>query len=373
MTSSGISRRSVAKGAAWAAPAVLATATVPAYAASQCVSEQMAVSEAFEKYHRENVPNLEGSTLRLWWGALAIHDNGALHAGSILRAQWSGTAAELKVGSRFGFEIAQRNVDTSEAVNVTLGGKTLNNSVTIPNPWPATANWDRATGETVGKGARQVDTPTGAQRDVSHGSSFLNVYQNNGSNTNLGSAEVGEETGTPKSNALTWLAAIDDSRAHFFKTLTSGNIQDIFRSSWRDGSHDGGTIFTSMGVRPIAVLPPTLDQVKALISSSVEYNEDCLSKEYKVQYTRWIEECRGLGGLTVEYSQWGNGTVQTIPYTCGSDFIWSHVTGAFYTGTAEGAATHLGTAIRPTTDVVEFFNRYPTAYAGELQLRDGIW
>lgn len=31
-----ISRRSLAKGAAWAAPAVLATATVPAYAASRC-------------------------------------------------------------------------------------------------------------------------------------------------------------------------------------------------------------------------------------------------------------------------------------------------------------------------------------------------
>lgn len=34
-TSAGVSRRSLAKGAAWAAPAVLATAAVPAYAASR--------------------------------------------------------------------------------------------------------------------------------------------------------------------------------------------------------------------------------------------------------------------------------------------------------------------------------------------------
>lgn len=32
----GINRRSLAKGAAWAAPAVLATAAMPAYAASMC-------------------------------------------------------------------------------------------------------------------------------------------------------------------------------------------------------------------------------------------------------------------------------------------------------------------------------------------------
>lgn len=171
-----ISRRTVAKGAAWAAPAVIASTVVPAYAASgECLSANLAtaVETAFDTYYQEVLDNnpelkgLDGTSIRLWFRNTS-GINGGLHTSQIaIQTSPAGTwpaalrtlqavdgsvaAAQAKFEAKtppLRFEMLVRNVDTSPAINYVLGGKqsvgagTYGDINIMPIKHHPNGNWD---------------------------------------------------------------------------------------------------------------------------------------------------------------------------------------------------------------------------------------
>ena len=80
-----VSRRTLAKGAAWAAPAVVATTAIPAYAASPatCDETKAAVTKAFADFATNNVPDLSDVNLRYVFVGPS-HYNGAQNNSCLL-------------------------------------------------------------------------------------------------------------------------------------------------------------------------------------------------------------------------------------------------------------------------------------------------
>ncbi|WP_239478534.1 hypothetical protein [Rothia sp. ZJ1223] len=368
-----ISRRSLAKGAAWAAPVVVASSAVPAYAASpNCPSDIDSQVDAVFQVRLAALPDLSGTSIRLWFTNRS-GINGGLHT-SNLRAQVTNGGAIDAAGLPFGFEFAQRNVATSAAINKLFSGGTIR-TARMPVEWPANAKWNTRTGVANSTPrAINVDDPFAAnQRDVSHASSFAKSYSADGLYNDLASGEFGEETGVPRGNHLTWILAMRPDTA-----VTKGSVVDFVNSNWRDGgtgAGGGGAIYTSLGVRPIGYLPPSFEEVRAAVGSSID--ETCLVEAYTKRAEAWRSSSERFAGATVEFSGWGfdsTGDVKTVAYFS-DDFVYSHEIGAF-----QGALT--GTSFASgDTNAIDFFNKQlvgltagqNTQLGYQLMYADGIW
>ena len=140
----GFSRRTLAKGVAWAAPVVVASASVPVYAASSpCPADIDAQVEAVFQRRLAALPNLQNTTIRFWYNNNAS-SNGALGT-SNLRVQVTNGGVLDVPQLPFGFEFAQRNVATSPAINKLFGGGKIR-SAQMPAEWPANNKWNTSTG-----------------------------------------------------------------------------------------------------------------------------------------------------------------------------------------------------------------------------------
>lgn len=369
------SRRTLAKGAAWAAPVVVASAAVPAYAASSsCPHDIDAQVDAVFQRRLAALPSLQNTTIRFWYNANA-NSNGALGT-SNLRIQVTNGGALDVAHLPFGFEFAQRNVATSPAINKLFGGGTIR-SARMPAEWPANNKWNTRTGVADAyPAAVNVDDPNApSQRDVSHGSSYINVYSADGRYNNLGAGEFGEETGVAEGNHLKWLFSIKPNTA-----ATKGRVVDFVNSHWRDGTVAGsGAIYTAVGVRPVGFLPPSFDEVRSSVGSSVD--EACLLDAYtKCVYT-WNNSNKRFAGATIQFSGWAHdtsGDTKAVTYT-GSGYVYSNEIGAFQKTTSAGAA---GTGFNGfTSNAVTFFNDQlvgltrgqDTQLGYQLMYADGIW
>lgn len=369
------SRRTLAKGAAWAAPVVVASAAVPAYAASSsCPHDIDAQVDAVFQRRLAALPSLQNTTIRFWYNANA-NSNGALGT-SNLRIQVTNGGALDVAHLPFGFEFAQRNVATSPAINKLFGGGTIR-SARMPAEWPANNKWNTRTGVADAyPAAVNVDDPNApSQRDVSHGSSYINVYSADGRYNNLGAGEFGEETGVAEGNHLKWLFSIKPNTA-----ATKGGVVDFVNSHWRDGTVAGsGAIYTAVGVRPVGFLPPSFDEVRSSVGSSVD--EACLLDAYtKCVYT-WNNSNKRFAGATIQFSGWAHdtsGDTKAVTYT-GSGYVYSNEIGAFQKTTSAGAA---GTGFNgSTSNAVTFFNAQlvgltrgqDTQLGYQLMYADGIW
>lgn len=220
------SRRTLAKGATWAAPVVVASAAVPAYAASSsCPDDIDTQVDAVFQIRLASLPSLQNTTFRFWFTNNS-GTNGALHT-SNLRMQVTNGGALDASGIPFGFEFAQRNVATSPAINKLFGGGTIR-TAQMPAEWPANAKWNTRTGVAdTSPAAVNVDDPNAPnQRDVSHASSYINVYSADGRYNNLGAGEFGEETGVAEGDHLKWLFSIKPNT-----TATKGSDVDFINST----------------------------------------------------------------------------------------------------------------------------------------------
>lgn len=370
-----LSRRTLAKGAAWAAPAVVASAAVPAYAASSsCPDDIDAQVDAVFQMRLAALPSLQNTTIRLWYTANA-NSNGALGTSNLRMQVTNGGALDV-ADLPFGFEFAQRNVATSPAVNKLFGGGTIR-SAKMPAEWPANNKWNTRTGVAdASPAAVNVDDPNARnQRDVSHASSYINVYSADGRYNNLGAGEFGEETGVAEGNHLKWLFSIKPNTA-----ATKGSAVDFINSNWRDATVAGsGAIYTAIGVRPVGFLPPSFDQVRSSVGSSVD--EACLLEAYTKRVDVWNNSNERFAGATIQFSGWSHdtsGDTKAVTYT-GNDYVYSNEIGAFQGTTSAGNA---GTGFNgSTSNAITFFNDQlvgltrgqDTQLGYQLMYADGIW
>lgn len=371
----GFSRRTLAKGVAWAAPVVVASASVPVYAASSpCPADIDAQVEAVFQRRLAALPNLQNTTIRFWYNNNAS-SNGALGT-SNLRVQVTNGGVLDVPQLPFGFEFAQRNVATSPAINKLFGGGKIR-SAQMPAEWPANNKWNTSTGVADDSPAAvNVDDPNAPnQRDVSHASSYIDVYSADGRYNNLGAGEFGEETGVAEGNHLKWLFAIKPNTA-----ATKGRAVDFVNSHWRDGTVIGsGAIYTAIGVRPVGFLPPSFDDVRSSVGSSVD--EACLLNAYTKSVDNWNKSKKRFAGATIQFSGWAHdtsGDTKAVTYT-GSGYVYSNEIGAFQKTTSAGAA---GTGFNgSTSNAVTFFNAQlvgltrgqDTQLGYQLMYADGIW
>ncbi|WP_228065899.1 hypothetical protein [Rothia nasimurium] len=369
------SRRTLAKGAAWAAPAVVAAAAIPAYAASPtCPDDIDAQVDTVFQIRLAYLPSLTNTTIRLWYTA-EVHVNGALSLSNLKIQTTNGGALDVS-DLPFGFEFAQRNVDTSEAINRTLGG-TVVRGLQIPTRTSANGRWNTRTGEpSATPTPMNVDDPNAInQRDVSHGSSYVTIYSADGRYNNLGAGEFGEETGVAEGNHLKWIFVIKPKT----DATSSAAQTSLINSHWRNGGYAGGRIYTSLGVRPIGFLPPSFDEVRASVGSSVD--EACLLTAYTKRVDIWNNSNERFAGATIKFSGWAHdasGDVKAVTYS-GKDYVWSHEIGNFmalptaglngdrFNARYSNAREFFGSALGGLTQ------GYNTGVGKEFTYHDGIW
>lgn len=368
-----VSRRTLAKGAAWAAPAVVATTAIPAYAASPatCDETKAAVTKAFADFATNNVPDLSDVNLRYVFVGPS-HYNGAQN-NSALRAQFQGPETKLAELAKLGVEFGVKAVDTSPAINNTFAGKpapySRYNNVTMPDVYPASANWDTRNGTVRGDAPRLVGVADNL-RSGYYGSSFMR-WNGNAS----GSLAQMKEFSVIGSDYVAYTA-------NFITTgnFGKGGLEDIVAFNLMDGGHDGGRIYNAYAFRVVPIAAPTMDEALALIPGTVD--EACFTEAYNAEVLNWDTNKTGLGGLTASYAQFGTtgGKVQDI--VVGADeFAWSNELGNFHSGTTADEGRGLSISAVNYTDAFEFFdaqsgglwNAADTEYGSQIRFRDGIY
>lgn len=173
------------------------------------------------------------------------HSNGASN-NSALRAQFQGPEAKLAELAKLGVEFGVKAVDTSPAINNTFAGTpgpySRYNNVTMPDVYPASANWDTRNGTVRGDAPRLV-----------------------GVADNKRSGYV----------------------AYTAKFITAGNfgkggLEDLVAFNLMDGGHDGGRIYNAYAFRVVPIAAPSMDEARALISVTVD--EACFTDSFPRRY-----------------------------------------------------------------------------------------
>lgn len=400
-----VSRRTLAKGAAWAAPAVVATAAIPAYAASrtECPSDiANKMRAAFDSYvtdvkAADPAKNLDGVTVRTWWRNVAGRNgNGAQtmqHAieidgltGAPLTAQEGGSfTAPIKL------TYAVRNVDTSYAVNnlsdrmpVGLGRGTYGDRNVMLNPWRPWGNWNVRTGEFIENQAvnnvatGSVDNGSGEQRDWA-GNTYTDyrgrLYSPTGEQLGNG-ISIDETLTTDAGKWREWVAVPGNTRAVLSGTPTVLQYTNLGMANNQMGT---GKIYIAFGVKPMDVITAPEYSVVAekVLAVDPTVSDDCLLDAYNAELVNWETRNDRFGGATFLNSGWGSGVIADTVYS-GSDFVWSHETGAFEGSENDGHT--MGSLTLGDDPLTYFDQQWVGATAGrdttlgyQLDYYDGIW
>ena len=371
-----VSRRTLAKGAAWAAPAVVATAAVPAYAASpNCPSDIDTQMDTYFQTYASALPDLSAGTWRFWWTETA---NGNGYGGTLayLAAQYEGPSFDLATNP-YVFEFAQKNVDTSPAVNRVVGGENVGSTsggINLPTTWPASGVVNN-NGSTGGSDPRNVgDCSAPNQRDMNYSSSFIRWYSADGLYKDEGVA-IGEENMTCQGDALVATMAFQPDTAYYNNLIMSGNPQNLVSIYVRDGLYSGGRIYITNGIRPIGFRPPKFEDVAASTQFS-GVDATCLQTAYLKRVALWEDSGEGLKGLKVYFTSWGDtdavGTIQNTLYS-GTDFKWANEMGTFYNGNipeTRGSAFGVGGTYSTAESLFKSILR--SSVISEIRYRDGI-
>lgn len=373
---SAISRRTLAKGAAWSVPAVAVAAAAPASALSSCNPTKIDgdVNGYFERY-RDSLPDLTGVELGVYFHAPS-GSPGAVNESSVwFKNEGSVTlSADVPLDIQFAF----RNVSTSEAVNSTLtrysGPAT---SKMINKPWAPEAS--NAT-STNAKFVDQCSTDEVAvrRRDLNWGSSFVNVYS-----PSTGALIARTPTAVSESDAEC-IVLDGGGQAYGYnvalkRELKPGQKLDEFAVHLRDGLVPGGRLYLSEGVRVRGVFPPTWEDFLTEIGTVDDAVMACYRQAYIKRRDRWYEANEGLSGLTIKARGWSHvwdtsadPRGWTAPVQA-NQWIWSHEVGNFMAAGAEGEQAYIqGLMIKKwSTDDVNASD-VDTARR-EIKDRDGVY
>ncbi|MDO4820827.1 MAG: hypothetical protein Q4A03_02105 [Rothia sp. (in: high G+C Gram-positive bacteria)] len=369
-----VSRRNLAKGAAWAAPAVVATTAIPAYAASPtcppAADIKARVDQAFKAYAL-SLPNSVQNFKFYFIGSSS--QNGAAGTGA-LRTIYSGQASDL-AQYPLQFEFGLRNVDTSAAVNSdSISGKTIQNRQ-IPAPYsPA--------GGTEANNAYSVSTCE-AIRSGSYRSSFVKFYDDATRTSLRNSLSHGNGEMTCRGSYWSVDAIINPDTTYYQDQLASGNPQDLINMEILSGAAGSrGRVYSGYGFRTRGWAAPSLDQVVTAIGDP-KYTAQCILAAYTARTELWYatpeESQRGLNITFLGWSPNNGGGVGT-PLTAG-DWVWSDEIGNYHSGYAgeaggAGLANSVKWSTRGTWANMEAWLSdavWPTGIYGELEYRDGVY
>lgn len=371
-----VSRRTLAKGASWAAPVVVATAAVPAYAASKCASynkEKLKerVKALFDAYYRRL--GRRNMTFNFWYAASSAQNGSSQEAA--LRVTFQGDANQL-MQFPLEFEVALRHVDTSIAVNRTLANKTIQDT-SFPATYPG-----------GGLGGAQVAAVRAGTCDTRNGyirSSFIRVFEDDQRSLLINGAIQQNPDMLCGGDYRYWPARIMPTTSYYANQLSGGGMQDFMNFQFNDASHQGGALYSGIGVRVKGWYPSYDTDIRADKEISDAIANKCITEKdafeaFLVQQA--VDASRAYAGLTVNYYGWGDGSNAVTPMriTPGGWF-WSDEAGNFHTGYAgEGVEHTLAHDVRwgrkPGPTTMEDFLRsrvWAVGVKGELEYRDGIF
>lgn len=366
-----VSRRTLAKGAAWAAPAVVATTAIPAYAASpNCPSAadiEARVNQVFSAYAL-NLPNTE-QNFKFWFVASSAQNSWA--STGALRTVYSGTANDL-AQYPLQFEFGLRNVDTSIAVNRdSISGKTIQNRQ-IPSPYSPPGGTKTNNAVFAGTCDRI--------RSGSYRSSFVKFYDD-ATRTNLRKAlSHANREMTCRGSYWSVDAIINPDTTYYQNQLASGNVQDLINMEVLDGAAPGGRLYSGYGFRIRGWAAPSLEQVVTAINDPA-YTVECILSAYTTRTEAWYanpEESQR--GLNITYLGWSpnNGGGIGTPLKAG-DWVWSDEIGNYHStsdGDGNGLTTNVKWGTKATYANMEDWltnGMWPAGVYGELEYRDGIY
>ncbi|WP_172120102.1 hypothetical protein [Actinomyces faecalis] len=300
---SPVSRRTLAKGAAWSVPAVSLAAAAPALAASSeacppgIVATATSEVEAWFAVYKAALPDMTG----IKWAVAhmaTINKNGALHNPGTLFSNIGEREVDLEAHP-FIWEVGVMNVGLGDGVAIDTyyppypkNTDPSTDSTNVRQTWhPQGVAVGSPTAE-AGREPKQVYTCTGNQRDFNMSSSYGHLV-NPETFKNLGRSAVTEEEG----------ACVTDSSGRgylsyqFAHTSTSSNrpgrVVNLFAYQLRDGSYDGGTIYVSQGIRPRGFQPMTWEAVMTAAKASHpelsdEQVNNCYRAAYDARVSRWF-------------------------------------------------------------------------------------
>ncbi|WP_172120101.1 hypothetical protein [Actinomyces faecalis] len=381
---SPVSRRALARGAAWSVPAVAFAAAAPATALS-CPPSVRDDVEAVFKAHKSRLPSMEGVDLVFSFHS-AGHLNGAggensLHL--VNRGTVGVDASTFPLRIDFGF----KHVDTSPAVNTTfkdaqISGPIAANREAINVPWNPAGNNTTEPADAAFVGQCSSDLKAVERRDLSFGSSYLDV-RNPVTGELLrekGFAELGEEFATcmPDSGGAYGYALV------FRRTVMPDERVNVLAYRLRDGSASGtgtGRIYVASGMRVRGYYPPSWEELVSAVTwkypnLSEEDVAGCYRQAYDARAEQWYASGESLAGAKVSIAGWSrffdpdaDVAGWTHP-TDGNMWTWSHEVGSFMSGGDEARQDRITSVAQWSPTLVKTSSK--TQSVTELRHRDGI-
>lgn len=385
-----MSRRSLAKGAAWSVPAVAVAAAAPAMAKSFACDANRVVNEvgAYFTSYINRLPDLTNVHLNFSFH-MPMAQNGYLTEQSL----WARNLGTKELTSEFPLDIqyAVRNVGFSPVVDDTFSDNATVSGVGLS--WPIYQPWnpngldsvETAPGKALAVGVCDEATKNqpGQRRDFSFGSSYLDLYDpvTHKRMFKAGFAAAGE------TDAI--CIPGDTTGAYGFTVGVRNGMAVGAEKNWvamhiRDGLYNGERIYVATGVRVRGFLPPTWEDLAELMAAAhpemdAEQIEFCYYPAYVKRIETWYANLEGMRNMRVSASGWGSHFDETAEIKGwtrdfkGNEWMWSNEVGNFMLAGAEGRDRYIQGAgiLNWTRDNVNSLSRGQAVT--EIRNRDGIF
>lgn len=374
-----VSRRTLAKGAAWSVPAVAMAAAAPAVALSCPAGVAADVEGVFASY-KQGLPSLTDVNFIISFHS-AVHGNGALAEHSVHVTNQGTTSIDGTFPLSVDF--AYRNVDTSPAVNTTFGpGTSLTNlfgtdARPVNTPWNPAGRNSAQPGDAVYVG--QCGSPqTVKRRDLSWGTSQLDVYS---PTTYLRLAQRPTEVGEELAECISGTDGAYGYALAVSSPIKAGDYVNVAATHIRDGKAPGGRIYVAQGMRVRGFFPPTWDKVVELVRTSHPKLADteiesCYQGAYLERVNRWYASGESLAGATVSVAGWSrfyDSNADVMGWTrqiTVNDWVWSNEVGNFMAAGTENDSLRISGVNTWSPSLVKTSS--PNQGITEIRHRDGI-
>ncbi|WP_168168507.1 hypothetical protein, partial [Kytococcus sp. HMSC28H12] len=360
----------------WSVPAVAVAASAPAVAASKftCPTNPAGIVDGVFTTYKAGMPDLSNVDLNIWYVSGGGEQNGALSSAGV-NMRNLGTQDLDWAGYNLLWEIGVRQVDTSPAVNTLDQVRYTNASqyTKLVDPWSPDGDNSGDTSR-----AREVDSCV-TRRDFNISSSYGTFY-NTATGAKLGTAAISEDQGTCQGTYYNYL----------FEQTGGDSALDTFQLvafQMRDGSHNRGTIYTTIGVKPVGFAAPSwtwvLAELKKRYPTATEADlTTCFQGAYNARVKLWnTDPADYAAGMKYSYEGWAAPYYDTRRAATNNAIVWANEIGNYLSYAPEGTGNINANVPQlrkgaEGVNQVTYWNRtmadgLAPLYA--LEQRDGIW